>query len=316
LSNEQKRAYQYCTPLDPEELMITTDEISSQPDTWARALALTDRARDLLAAPGEKVLVIGCGTSEFVADATAELREAAGLGETHAAYASELPALRRYDRVVAITRSGTTTEVLQALEHYRGSARLVVITGVEDSPAARAADDVLSLAFADERSVVQTRFPTTLLLLARAAFGEDVASLPARCAPVVTGPLPVDVTCRDHFVYLGRGWTRGLAAEAALKIREAAQAWSESYPALDYRHGPVAVAGPRSMVWIFGAPPPGLVRDVAVTGAQVVTSDADPLLQLVLAQRVAVALAVARGLDPDRPRHLTRSVILDGTGTP
>jgi len=64
------------------------------------------------------------------------------------------------------------------------------------------------------------------------------------------------------------------------------------------------------MVWIFGPPPAGLVDDVASTGAQVVHSDLDPLLQLVAAQQVAVALAGLRGLDPDHPRHLTRSVIL------
>jgi fructoselysine-6-P-deglycase FrlB-like protein len=296
-------------------MMITTDEIASQPEIWARGLGLRERAAQLLAAPGERLLLIGCGTSEFVADAMAELREAAGLGETHAAYASELPVGRRYDRVVAITRSGTTTEILQALERFGGLSRRIVVTGVPDGPAAAAADDVLSLDFADERSVVQTRFPTTLLLLARAAFGADVADLPRQCSDAITAPIPVDVAESDHYVYLGRGWTRGLAAEAALKIREAAQAWSESYPALDYRHGPVAVAGPRSVVWIFGPAPDGLVAEVAATGAQVVHSDDDPLLQLVLAQRTAVALAAHRGLDPDRPRHLTRSVILsNGAG--
>jgi glucosamine--fructose-6-phosphate aminotransferase (isomerizing) len=291
-------------------MTFTESEIASQPDTWARALGLRDHATRALAAPGARMLVIGCGTSEFVADAVAELREAAGLGETHAAYASELPVGRSYDRVIAITRSGTTTEVLQALAHYRGRAHRVVVTGVAGSPAAADADEVLLLDFADERSVVQTRFPTTLLLLARAAFGADVATLPQRCVQVLEAALPIDVAQVEHFVYLGRGWTRGLAAEAALKIREAAQAWSESYPALDYRHGPVAVAGPRSMVWIFGPPPAGLVADVELTGAHVVHSDLDPLLQLVLAQRVAVALAGQRGLDPDRPRHLTRSVVL------
>lgn len=294
-------------------MTFTESEIASQPETWARALGLRGAATRALAAPGEKMLVIGCGTSEFVADAVAELREAAGLGETHAAYASELPVGRSYDRVVAITRSGTTTEVLQALERYRGSAHRVVVTGVAGGPAGAAADEVLLLDFADERSVVQTRFPTTLLLLARAAFGADVAALPQQCALLLQAPLPVDVATVDHFVYLGRGWTRGLAAEAALKIREAAQAWSESYPALDYRHGPLSVAGPRSMVWIFGPPPAGLVEDVAKTGAQVVHSELDPLLQLVAAQQVAVALAGLRGLDPDHPRHLTRSVILQSS---
>jgi glucosamine--fructose-6-phosphate aminotransferase (isomerizing) len=291
-------------------MTLTDVEIASQPETWARGLALRADAVRLLAAPGERLLVIGCGTSEFVADSIAELREMAGLGETHAAYASELPVGRNYDRVVAISRSGTTTEVLRALEHYRGRARRVLVSAVPGSPAADDADDVLMLDFADEASVVQTRFPTTSLLLARAGFGQDVDGLPGACADTVTSPLPIDVRGVEHFVYLGRGWTRGLAAEAALKIRESAQAWAESYPALDYRHGPVAVAGARSMVWIFGSPSPGLVDDIRATGALVVHNDLDPLLQLVLAQRVAVAVAADRGLDPDHPRHLTRSVIL------
>jgi fructoselysine-6-P-deglycase FrlB-like protein len=64
------------------------------------------------------------------------------------------------------------------------------------------------------------------------------------------------------------------------------------------------------MVFGFGMLPPGLAADVAATGALVVSSADDPLLQLVTAQRIAVALAEHRGLDPDHPRNLTRSVIL------
>jgi fructoselysine-6-P-deglycase FrlB-like protein len=93
-------------------------------------------------------------------------------------------------------------------------------------------------------------------------------------------------------------------------MREAAQAWSESYPAMDYRHGPIAVAGPSSLVWMLGAPPAGLTQQIVATGATVVTSDLDPLAQLIQTQRSAVAVARARGLDPDTPRGLTRSVVL------
>ncbi|HEY1175235.1 MAG TPA: sugar isomerase, partial [Phytomonospora sp.] len=63
-------------------------------------------------------------------------------------------------------------------------------------------------------------------------------------------------------------------------------------------------------VWFFGTPPDGLLDQVRATGAYASVSPADPLAELVRAQRLAVAVAAARGLDPDRPRHLTRSVIL------
>lgn len=290
-------------------MSITSAEIDSQPAVWRQALTLREQAQQVLARSGERMLVIGCGTSAFVAESFALLREQAGLGETDAAYASEPRPWRPYDAVVAITRSGTTTEIIEALNTVPDGVRTVVVTGVADSPCARLADEVLLLDFADEESVVQTRFPTTFLLLARAAFGEDVDDLPDRleAALAAESDLPSDA---DHVVYLGRGWTYGLAQEAALKIREAAQAWAESYPLLDYRHGPLAVAHEGSLVWFLGVSDDGLARDIERTGATVVQGTDDGLIELALAQRLAVATAERRGLNPDQPRHLTRSIVL------
>ncbi|WP_130178359.1 SIS domain-containing protein [Cryobacterium sp. SO1] len=291
-------------------MTLTAREIDSQPRIWREALTHVERATDLLARPGERVLVIGCGTSAFVAESFAALRESAGLGITDAAYASEPRVWRGYDSVIALTRSGTTTEVLEALSAVPAGVRTIVVTGVADSPVVAVVDDVLLLDFADEESVVQTRFPTTFLLLARAAFGEDVSALPAAAEALLARPLPIDVSLLSHFVYLGSGWTHGLAQEAALKIREAAQAWSESYPLLDYRHGPLAVAGPGSLVWMIGRSDDNLVEQIEAVGAHVVTSSHDPLIELAQAQRLAVAVAELRGLNPDTPRHLTRSIVL------
>jgi glutamine---fructose-6-phosphate transaminase (isomerizing) len=254
--------------------------------------------------------VLGCGTSAYVAESFAALREAAGYGETDAAYASEPWPWRNYDAVIALSRSGTTTEVVAALDALPAGVRTIAVTGVADSPVADRADEVLLLDFADEQSVVQTRFPTTFLVLARAALGEDVGALPEQAAAALAEPLALDVASLSHFVYLGSGWTYGLAQEAALKIREAAQAWSESYPQLDFRHGPLAVADDRSVVWIFGPEAPGMVEDIEATGATVVASSHDPLVELALAQRLAVAIAEQRGLNPDTPRNLTRSIVL------
>ena len=292
---------------------VTQDEIASQPALWETVLAdpaLVAQATATLTAPGERVFAIGCGTSAFVAMAYATLREAAGLGETDACYASELPVGRRYDRVVAFTRSGTTTEVVDALLTLPPGVRRVAVTAVAGEAVDDLVDDRLTLAAADEHSVVQTRFPTTVLALARSVLGGDVTGLAAAGRIALARPLTSDPSAYSHFVYLGTGWTVGLAHEAALKIREAAQAWAESYPAMDYRHGPIAVAGSQSLVALFGAAPDGLRDAIEATGATVVTSDLDPLAQLIQAQQLAVDLAIAHGLDPDRPRALTRSVVL------
>jgi fructoselysine-6-P-deglycase FrlB-like protein len=67
------------------------------------------------------------------------------------------------------------------------------------------------------------------------------------------------------------------------------------------------------VAWWFGDPaalPSGLADDIARTGGQLVALGRDPLADLVVVHRLAATLASARGLDPDNPRHLTRSVIL------
>jgi len=79
---------------------------------------------------------------------------------------------------------------------------------------------------------------------------------------------------------------------------------------MDYRHGPIAIAQPGRLVWVLGVAPDGIAEDVARTGATFVHHQLDPLAGLVVAQRFAIALAARRGLDPDHPRALARSVIL------
>jgi fructoselysine-6-P-deglycase FrlB-like protein len=286
-------------------------EIASQPDCWARALQSVGEAAMVLPDRGERVAVIGCGTSWHIASAIAGAREAAGHGETDAFQASELPA-RDYDAVLAVTRSGTTIEVIDALRNVRGPARKIGITADAATPISEVTDQLLVLDYADERSVVQTRFATTVLTVARAHVGHDLVPVVRQARTAVAADLDDRLIDRPHYVFLGRGWSIGVAREAALKIQEAASAWSEAYPSLDYRHGPIATADSGTVVWLLGIDDSVLVSDISGTGATVVVGDGDPQAELVLAQRVAVATAQVRGLDPDRPRHLGRSVTYTG----
>jgi CRISPR-associated protein Cas5a/b/c len=287
-----------------------TSEIASQPALWRKAAGLAPAAAGLLPAPGEPAAAIGCGTSHHIALAYAALREERNLGTTDAAIASGLSPHRRYGRVVAISRSGTTTEVLRTLEGLKGRTATVAITAVPDSPVAAAADDTIVLDFADEQSVVQTRFATTALALLRAHVGDRLEAAIADGEAALARALPAEPSEFTQFVFLGQGWTVGLANEAALKLREAASAWTEAYPAMEYRHGPISATGPGTLVWALGAVDPGVLADAADTGAIIVNEGSDPMAELVLIQRMAVGLAEAQGLDPDHPKHLTRSVVL------
>jgi fructoselysine-6-P-deglycase FrlB-like protein len=283
-------------------------EIASQPDCWARALRSAGEAARILPGRGERVAVIGCGTSWHIATAIARAREAAGHGETDAFPASELP-VRDYAAVLAVTRSGTTTEVLDALRTVPGSVRKIAITGDPSTPVADVADELLVLDYADEESVVQTRFATTALTVARASLGHDLGPVIDQARALAAADLDDQLINRPHYVFLGRGWALGVAREAALKVQEAGAAWSEAHPALEYLHGPLAAADETTVVWLFGVEDSVLAGEIKRTGATIVTATGDPQAELVTAQRVAVATAQARGLDPDRPRYLARSVV-------
>ncbi|MFJ9819647.1 SIS domain-containing protein [Streptomyces sp. NPDC101151] len=286
------------------------DELNSQPECWIRAAEEAGRHADALPGAGERVAIVGCGTSYFMAQAVAALREAAGQGETDAFAASEFPRGRSYDRVVALTRSGTTTEVLDLLGQLRGTARTTAVTADPATPVATAADHLVVLDFADERSVVQTRFATTALTLLRAHLGLHGDAVVADARTALATALPEGLVDCTQFTFLGRGWTVGLANEAGLKMREASLSWTEAYPAMEYRHGPISITTEGTATWMLGEAPAGLAEQVDATGGLWIEGTLDPLAELVRVQRLAVAVAARRALDPDRPRHLTRSVIL------
>lgn len=287
-------------------------ELLSQPETWARAADMRDEQM-VLPAAGARVAVVGCGTSWFIAQSYAALRETAGFGVTDAYAASEAFLDRDYDAVVALSRSGTTSEVLELTEQIKGRIPVIGVIGDPTSPLVDLVDEAVLMPFADEQSVVQTRFATTALTLLRASLGltDDVSRSIADAEAVLAASDDAALADAEQYTFLGRNWTIGLAHEAALKMRESSQSWTESYASKEYRHGPIAIAAPGRITWQFGIAPEGLAGEIEATGARFVQHDVDPLADLVRLHRVALDRAVANGLDPDLPRNLTRSVILE-----
>jgi fructoselysine-6-P-deglycase FrlB-like protein len=285
----------------------TSDEIASQPDCWRRAGEMTASVASQLPNEGERVLVLGCGTSYFIAAAYAGLREDAGVGATDAMVASELPArLRRYDRVVAVSRSGTSVEVIAAVKRLAAAVPVTAIVGDAGSPVARASRHVVDLGFADEKSVVQTRFATSALALLRASLGDDLSPVIADGVIALGSELPA--IPERQLVVLGTGWAVGLAQEAALKCRESAAAWVEAYPSGEYRHGPIAVADSRTLVWALSPLSDVQRAAIVAVGAWLEEGRLDPMAELVRVQRLAVEWARHEGRDADAPTNLSRSV--------
>jgi fructoselysine-6-P-deglycase FrlB-like protein len=289
---------------------LIAEEILDQPRAWSRAADLARRIPDALPA-GERIALIGCGSSWHAAKAVAAIRELNGAGETDAFAASEALLDRSYDRVVAISRSGATSEIRRALDLVRSGTTTVALVGDPLSPVAGECDLVVDLSFAADRSVVQTRFVTTAVCFARVSLDLEIEGLLVDAEAALSEPHPVDPEAIDRAVILGRKWLVGLADAGALVLRETAQISAESYPAMEYRHGPIAAAGPGAVVWLLDQPPAKLAEEIAETGAAVLTASLDPLAELIRIQRLAVALAEQRDLDPDRPANLQRAVVLD-----
>ena len=292
-------------------------EIATQPANWTAARSTAERFAEALPKAGEKVAVVGCGTSLYMAQAYAALREEQGLGVTDAWTPTEARIDRGYDRLLAISRSGTTTEVIDLLARVEGQIPASVISSSPGTPALEVAEPIL-MPEVDEKSVVQTRFATTALAMLRWHLGEDLTLAAEQAQQIIDagddafGP----ALTADQLTFVGRGWTNGVAQEAALKLRESAQLWTESYPMMEYRHGPVSISAPGRVVWAFGDLVEGFAEDVAVTGADLVHHEIDPLAELVRVHLLCVARARLVGLDPDVPRNLTRSIILSPAAPP
>ena len=235
-------------PFNPHSFL--QEEILTQPDDWARVVSRVDEARAALPPVGARVAVVGCGTSWFMAQAYAALREAAGQGETDAFAAIGVPRRPRATTACSPSPAPAPPPRCSSLLRAGGHDADHGDHGRRRTPRpSTLADEVVVLDFADERSVVQTRFATTALALLRAHLGRGPrrgAVADARAALAQDEPLPAGLVDAEQFTFLGRGWTVGLAQEAALKMREAAPLWTEAYPAMEYRHGPISIsrAGP------------------------------------------------------------------------
>ncbi|MGQ4596990.1 SIS domain-containing protein [Nocardia sp. R6R-6] len=293
----------------PEPHMAT--EVATQPDNWGYAETVAADHRAALPRPGERIAIIGCGTSFFMSRAIAAVREEAGHGITDAWPASAVRE-REYDRYLVICRSGTTTEVVRAMRAIPAHIPRAVICSTPGTPVLDLGDPIL-IEPVDEQSVVQTRFATTALASLRWHLGQDLTPVIAQARAVLAedpATALAAVRSAEQISFVGMGFASAIADEAALKLRESCQSWTEAYLATEYRHGPISVSAPGRAVWAFGPLEPDFAQDVAGTGVHLEHRDIDPMADLVRVHRLCVLRSADLGLDPDRPRGLNRSVVL------
>ncbi|MDH7475378.1 MAG: SIS domain-containing protein [Anaerolineae bacterium] len=252
----------------------TWQEILSQPQIWR--VTLEAFATDQIALHDfldqvdlDQFIVVGCGSTGYLAQtAAAILTHCTGI-PARAFPASELwlfPGMisPRRTLLLAISRSGATTETLRALARFREThgGPVLAITCYPESPLARQADFALVTPGGQEQSVAQTRSFTSMLLLTQALAAtlahdekmlEHLQQLPNALEDLVArlGDLPQRLGTDlgiERIFFLGGGPLYGLANEAMLKTKEMSLSYAEAYHPLEFRHGPMSMVNEHTLV--------------------------------------------------------------------
>lgn len=334
----------------------TYQEITSQPAAWRETLEYLDTHAESLAAfdPAgfDEVLVTGCGSTYYLALAAAALLQDLTGVRARALPASEIwlypgSAYRggANTLLLAVSRSGTTTETVRAVESFRarGSGSVVTLSCYPESTLAGLGDLNLVLSAGQERSVAQTRAFSTLYLatvfLAHAWAKRPPTALhelPAAAARLLEHYAPLaerlgEDLSLERFYFLGSGPRYGLACEVSLKLKEMTLTHSEPFHFLEFRHGPQSMVTDTTLLVGLvseanAASERAVLREMKARGAQVLSlaeADADvafgsgvpePLrdvLCLPVLQLLAYRRSLAKGLNPDRPHNLEAVVMLE-----
>ncbi len=339
---------------------VTLEEITTQTAAWEEAIDVVMTAApalmDLRLPAQRQVLCTGCGSTYYLALSAAALLQARTGALARALPCSELilhPDSSYVDGtclLIAISRSGTTSETLRAVADFKSARRgkVVVLTNDSASPLAKLGDLVLAVGKGKEKSVAQTRSFASLHVAA-AAVADLLGPSPLRGAYrdalaargkdlmekhyAATKSLAEDASIQQVF-FLGSGPRYGLASEASLKLKEMSQTVSEPFHFFEFRHGPISMVDPQTLVI-------GLVSETAFSGEMAVLRNVQELggrtlaigekgtdiafgsglsahvrnvLYLPLLQLLAYHRAVSKARNPDRPRHLAAVVELDLAG--
>lgn len=252
----------------------TWQEILSQSRVWRGTLqTFTERRAELegflRAVAPSRVLVVGCGSTHYLARSAAAL-----LRHRVAIPALALPSSELWlfgdafptDRtlLLAVSRSGATTETLRAVERFRGAGNgaVLAVTCYPQSPLVQQSDFALVAPDGQEQSVAQTRSFTSMLLLVLALAAHlardegmmvHLLRLPVVLDELVVrlGDLPRSLGADlglERFFFLGGGPLYGLACEAMLKTKEMSLTYAEAYHPLEFRHGPMSMVDGRTLV--------------------------------------------------------------------
>jgi glucosamine--fructose-6-phosphate aminotransferase (isomerizing) len=333
-------------------------EIQSQPAAWQEALAVVAQQAEALqrlwaAGSYDQLIFTGCGSTYYLSLAGAALAQELTGRAARAVPGGELvlyPASayvgQKRTLLVAVSRSGETSETLQAVKQFRRRQQGEVITigNYGQSQLASFGDVNLVIPAGQEESLAQTRSFASMYVAAAAMaallanrqdllramqrlpeVGQRLLNEYSELAQAQGGNLEL-----DRFYFLGSGPRYGLACETNLKMKEMSLTHSEPFHFLEFRHGPISMAGPSALVIGLLSEAnrddeAAVLQDAQRSGGQTLTlgeagTDVSfgsgvpeavrNVLYLPVLQLLACRRALAKGLNPDRPNNLEAVVKL------
>ena len=333
---------------------FTYTEIISQTEAWREAIAVTRAASLPNSEKYEQVVFAGCGSTYYLSLAAAALYQELTGRMARAVPSGELllnsqTVLRDNisQLLVAISRSGTTTETVRAVEKFKKEKRgVVIVISNYDEVLSQFGDVNIIIPRGQEESVAQTRsfasmFVATTAMCARMAGRSDLVNAMSALPEVgqrlmirdfepVARELGENLSY-DRFYFLGSGIRYGLACEVNLKMKEMTLTHSEPFHFLEFRHGPMSMVNQNAVVV-------GMLSDANLSHEKAVLNEMQALggkivslaesnanvsfksqipeqvrgvLYLPALQLMAYYPSLAKGLNPDRPTNLTAVVKLD-----
>jgi glutamine---fructose-6-phosphate transaminase (isomerizing) len=329
----------------------TYREIKSQPEAWAQAIDVARVAQLPNMLDFEQVIFTGCGSTYYLSLAAAALYQELTGRPARAASGGELLLnpnaylTRQRTLLVAISRSGTTTETVKAVEKFKTEERgEVIVISNYDEVLSRLADVNIVISKGQEESVAQTRsfasmYVAVTVFCTRMAGCEDLLPAMSRLPHAgeklfekyesFAGEIGEDLNM-DRFYFLGSGIRYGLACEVNLKMKEMTLTHSEPFHFMEFRHGPMSMVNEKAVVVGMVSEnnfshERAVLNEMQVLGGRIVAlaeANADisfesqipenvrGVLYLPVLQLMAFYRSLAKGLNPDRPKNLTAVVQL------
>jgi len=315
-------------------------EIYDQPKVLSSLANQNFRAINSLFKKDQKIYLLGCGTAYYAAFFAEYCFRLAGFS-AEAVMASEfgkiIPLVNPKQLVIVFSQSGETLDVLHALrELKKKKIKILAITNVLGSSLYRLADYQILLGAGQEMAVASTKAFTAKLTVILRLLGEK-SDLIVKSGQILFDrkkikQLAKKIKDSEHIFVVGRGFFYPLALEAALKIKEVSYIHAEGFASGELKHGPIALIDKGVPCLVLA--PGDYSREEMISCAYEmkarggfiigVSSEDHPVFDVflkinsfgpasaisaaIICQLLAYDLAVARSLNPDKPRNLAKSV--------